>query len=277
MQAHKLPLSGAKKSKMSRQIILKAGEKAPKVLEVSLSGSSTTIEVHLGAGAEATIFDVSTSKKHAVSVTLQKGSVLTYISLSRDSARTFTSSVDAGARMHWHCTTLGGDGDRHTLISRCIGANAKSTVDWIFSANGKEKQSVSVRNIFDAPEGGGEITLQGVAEEKAFVTCHGMIEITEKGRGTNTYLTEDVLMLDSTAHVDAVPALEIRTNDVKASHSATVSRVTAENLFYLQSRGIDEVKARQMFVEGFLGALTERIADEEIRARVKEAIVREVV
>ena len=101
-----------------------------------------------------------------------------------------------------------------------------------------------------------------------------MIEITEKGRGTNTYLTEDVLMLDSTAHVDAVPALEIRTNDVKASHSATVSRVTAENLFYLQSRGIPETKARQMFVEGFLGALTERIADSGIREKVAEAILR---
>ncbi len=163
MQAHKLPLSGAKKSNERRRIILKAGEKAPKVLEVSLSGSSTTIEVHFGAGAEATIFDTSTSKKHAVSVTLQKDSVLTYISLSRDSARAFTSSVDAGARMHWHCTTLGGDGDAHRLVSTCTGPKAQSTVDWIFSANGKEKQSVSVRNIFDAEGGSGEITLIGVA------------------------------------------------------------------------------------------------------------------
>ncbi len=270
MQAHKLPPFGAKKN---RRITLKAGEKAPRVLEVALSGSSTSVEVRLGVGAQATIFDVSTSKKHAVSATLQKDSVLTYISLSRNSARAFNSSVDAGARMNWHCTTLGGEGDRHELISTCIGANAESTIDWIFSANGKEKQSVSVRNIFDAAEGGGEITLKGVASEKAFVTCNGMIEITEKGRGTDTYLTEDVLMLDATAHVDAVPALEIRTNDVKASHSATVSRVTAENLFYLQSRGIDETKARQMFVEGFLGALTERIADVGIREKVAEMIL----
>lgn len=257
----------------AHHIKIKAGESLKKPLGISMSGIDTSVEVLVGKDAVATIFDTSASKKHSVTVTLGEGSSLTYVSLSRGSARTLRSSVEDGARMHWHCTTLGGCGDRHTLVSTCTGAKAESTVDWIFSSGGNEKQSVSVRNIFDAAEGSGEITLKGVAEEKAFVTCHGMIEITEKGRGTNTYLTEDVLMLDSTARTDAVPALEIRTNDVKASHSATVSRVTAENLFYLQSRGIPEAKARQMFVEGFLGALTERISDTEIRERVAEAII----
>lgn len=263
-----------KKAQNIQKIVIKAGETLEVPLEVSMNGSETVVEVRVGKDASATIFDTSTSKKHWVNVVLDAGSRLTYISLSRNSARTFTSSIDADAKIHWHCTTIGGDGDTHSLASTCIGANAESTVDWIFSASNKERQSVSVKNIFDAPEGGGEITLKGVAEEKAFVTCNGMIEITEQGRGTNTYLTEDVLMLDSTAHVDAIPALEIRTNDVKASHSATVSRVTAENLFYLQSRGIDEKKARRMFVEGFLGELTERILDPEIRSRVAAQILR---
>ncbi len=259
--------------KKTQRIALNAGERRIKLLLVALSGSTSSIDVYLGQGAEATIFDTSTSKKHAVSVTLERGSRLTYVSLSTGSARTLASSVGEGARLHWHCTTLGGGGETHSLVSRCEGVKAESTVDWIFSATGNEKQSVSVRNVFDAAEGGGEITLRGIAEGKAFVTCDGMIEITEKGRGTNTYLTEDVLMLDPTAHVDAVPGLEIRTNDVKASHSATVSRVTAENLFYLQSRGIDEKTARRMFTEGFLSALTERIPDTEIQRKVREAIL----
>jgi Fe-S cluster assembly protein SufD len=133
---------------------------------------------------------------------------------------------------------------------------------------GTEKQSVDVRNVFDATNGAGEITLKGIAEEKALAVCNGMIEITERGRGTDTYLTEDVLMLDSTAKVDAIPGLEIRTNDVKASHSATVSRVTAEDLFYLQSRGIDVLTARRMFVDGFLAGLAESISHTALRENV---------
>jgi len=60
-------------------------------------------------------------------------------------------------------------------------------------------------------------------------------------------------MLDPTAKVDAVPALEIKANDVKASHSASVRRVTPLDLFSFAARGIEGKMARTMYVEGFLG------------------------
>lgn len=236
--------------------------------KISLRGAETALEVVVRHGATAMIFDTSTSAVHSVTITLEPESSLTYVSLSADSARRLQSTVGEGASIYWHCTTIGGTDVRHSLTSRCIGANATSTVDWIFTVSGHEKQSVSVRNIFAARNGGGEITLKGVASKKALAVCSGMIEITEQGTGTDTYLTEDVLMLDATSRVDAIPALEIRTNDVKASHSATVSRVTAEDLFYLQTRGIDTVTARAIFVEGFLGDLAGRITDPEIRSGV---------
>jgi Fe-S cluster assembly scaffold protein SufB len=94
-----------------------------------------------------------------------------------------------------------------------------------------------------------------VAEGKAYVRCDGLLEIGPGGGGTDAYLTEDVLMLDPTAKIDAVPGLEIKTNDVKASHSATVSRVTPEDLFYFAARGISQAEARRMYVEGFLNSV----------------------
>jgi Fe-S cluster assembly protein SufB/Fe-S cluster assembly protein SufD len=114
--------------------------------------------------------------------------------------------------------------------------------------------------------------MRGVAEGKAFAVAKGMIEIGINGGGTNTYLTQNVLMLDSTSKVDAVPALEIKTNDVKASHSATVSRLTAEDLFYFGSRSIDPVTARAMYVQGFLGDITQRILNHKMRTEVMEMI-----
>lgn len=254
----------------ARQILVKAGDSLPSVLELALTGAQSRAEVRLERGTNAVIFDTSTSSLHTVTVTLEPESTLTYVSLSSSSARRFTSTVKAGARIHWHCTTTGGAD--HSLVSTCTGENAVSDIDWIFAVRGTERQSVDVRNVFAARNGGGEITLKGVASEQALAVCHGMIEITEEGNGTDTYLTEDVLMLNSTAKVDAIPGLEIRTNDVKASHSATVSRVTAEDLFYFQSRGIDADTARSIFVEGFLLDLTERIVDASIRLRIEAAI-----
>lgn len=233
-------------------------------------------------GASAEIFESFSGKKctewhHATEVFVEAEASLEFISLAHFSESTHMqsvqrSSVAVGGRIHWHCTTLGGKADEHELTSLVNGDNAKSSVDWIFCTKNKERQSVSVRNIFAARNGGGEITLKGVAENKSHAVCNGMIEITEQGGGTNTYLTENVLMLDPTAHTDAIPALEIRTNDVKASHSATISRVTEEDLFYLQSRGIETVTARRMFVEGFLSDLAGRITNIPVRDRVCTAL-----
>lgn len=261
------------KNDTSSQCIRITTDMAKKPVTLQLSGAESSVEIVVETGVRATVFDTSTSEKHRVSVTLEKGSELHVVSLSSGSAKTFTSDIADGASIFWHCFTLHAASSPHTLVSTVRGNKAKSDVDWVFLVQGSEKQNVSIRNIFNGTNGGGEITMKGVADDKAYAACNGMIEIGEGGRGTDTYLTEDVLMLDSTAKIDAVPALEIRTNDVKASHSATVSRITAESLFYLQSRGIDEPTARTMFVDGFLSGLTERIPDETIRAEVVQALV----
>jgi Fe-S cluster assembly protein SufB/Fe-S cluster assembly protein SufD len=79
-------------------------------------------------------------------------------------------------------------------------------------------------------------------------------------------------MLDPTAKVDAIPGLEIKTNDVKASHSATVSRVTSEDLFYFAARGIEETIARQMYIEGFLVEVVDKIEDSALQEEMKQVL-----
>ena len=182
-----------------------------------------------------------------------------------------SSKVHSGATVHFQNISLAQEVD-HQLCSHLVGAHAVSNVDWIFYAKDTEKHRVSARNVFEANNGGGEIVMKGVAQDSASVFCDGMIEIGLQGGGTDTYLTENVLMLDTTARIDAIPGLEIKTNDVKASHSATVSKVTAEDLFYFASRGIDESIARHMYVQGFLGELTAKIEDSALQESLRETI-----
>ncbi len=168
------------------------------------------------------------------------------------------SRVGENAKIHWANATLGASEAVQDLRSHITGEHALSAVDWLSFASGEQIQRLHVRNVFDAPAGGGEITVKGVAQDRAHTVVKGMIEITGNGAGTNTYLTETTLMLDPTAKCDAIPALEIKTNDVKASHSATVTKVNEEDLFYFGSRGIPHGEARRMFIDGFLGSLVPR-------------------
>jgi len=62
----------------------------------------------------------------------------------------------------------------------------------------------------------------------------------------------DALLVDTISRSDTYPAIDIRVDDVQLGHEATVSRVSEEQLFYLQSRGLPEDEAMAMIVRGFI-------------------------
>lgn len=159
----------------------------------------------------------------------------------------------------------------HNIHTEVTGDHGTSNVYWQFYGQQNEQYTLDAVNTFNGKSGAGQMYLRGIAEDTAHITCNGLIKIGLQGGQTDTYLTENVLMLDKTAKVDATPGLEIKTNDVKASHSATVSRITEEDLFYFAARGIPEAIARHMFIEGFLEADTE-LLPEEGRELVRRAV-----
>jgi Fe-S cluster assembly scaffold protein SufB len=237
-----------------------------KVLHTGLrfrgSDSRSRTVLRIPAGAQRQIVLKLTEQEHILDITVEDGAALDIICIQAPGAHADVRiwercTVGAGSRLHVCNATLGGSIE-HSLVSHITGSNSESSIDWVFYGRGEDRLRLSVKNLFDASGGQGEITVKGVAEGKAHCRCDGMIEITESGRGTDTYLTETMLMLDGTARCDAVPALEIRTNDVRASHSATVTKVSEEDLFYFGARGIPETEARRMLVEGFLTDLLQR-------------------
>ncbi len=242
--------------------------------------------LRVGAGAHAVLieeFGTGTGSvrewSHRTRIELAKDARVTVVSIERAGsgvslALTQHATCAEGACIEWINATLGEADTERTLRSDLSGPDARSDVRWMFYASGKERYRMRAHTVFAARSGAGEITMRGVAEETTDVKCDGMIEIAEGGAGTATYLTQEVLMLDPTARVDAVPGLEIRCNDVKASHSATVTRVTEEDLFYFASRGIPPEDARRMFVEGFLSALVAAVPDADARGLLEDGIAR---
>lgn len=238
------------------------------------------VSVRVGARSEATVcltFEGEGETEYVLDVALADEATLRILCLQCSPETSGVSfrqrtRIASGAKLTLQNVTLGGNDVAQDLVSTVEGADAESSVDWMFYARHAETQRLSARNVFNAPGGKGEILMKGVAQESAHAAADGLIEIGLKGGGTDTYLTQDVLMLDATAKVDAVPGLEIKTNDVKASHSATVSRVTAEDLFYFAARGIPREEAKEMYILGFLGQITARIPDEGWKDRILERV-----
>ena len=112
--------------------------------------------------------------------------------------------------------------------------------------------------------------LQGVDARSVWV---GDVLIRAAAVGTDTYELNRNLILTDGARADSVPNLEIETGEVAgAGHASATGRFDDEQLFYLQSRGIDEVTARRLVVLGFFHDVLERIPDRALAERLQTVI-----
>ena len=69
----------------------------------------------------------------------------------------------------------------------------------------------------------------------------------------------DALLMDEDSRSDTYPVMEIDEEQVSIGHEATVSKIGDEQLFYLQSRGIDETEATKMIVNGFVEPIVKEL------------------
>lgn len=132
------------------------------------------------------------------------------------------------------------------------GEGATVTISGIFAAAGSEQKNITVIINHRAPHTLSNTILKGVARDNAQVSFTGRIIVAENCPNTNAFLTERILLLSDTAKAEAIPELEILTDDVKCSHAASISHIPEEQLFYLESRGIPHKQAEALIVEGFL-------------------------
>jgi Fe-S cluster assembly protein SufB len=74
----------------------------------------------------------------------------------------------------------------------------------------------------------------------------------EGAHGSRSTVRCDALLVDQISRSDTYPYVDVREDDVQMGHDATVSKVSADQLFYLQSRGLTEEEAMAMIVRGFV-------------------------
>ncbi len=143
--------------------------------------------------------------------------------------------------------------------------NKKQKIDIILNQNGQqeelriyfigkkdEKFELSTLSQHKALYTTANTIIRGVLYDNAMARLNGMIKIMPKAQNTNAFLEQKILLIGDNARAEAQPMLEIEADEVKASHSATVSRLDENQIFYLMSRGVDRSQAIKILVNGFL-------------------------
>ena len=120
------------------------------------------------------------------------------------------------------------------------------------------------------------LLVKTVLDGESSFSYDGAIRVEKEGQKTDAYQRNENLLLSNSVFAKSKPALEILADDVRCTHGATIGSIDAEQLFYLQTRGILEKEGRSLIVEGFLESLLSKITDtaksEELRRALWETL-----
>ncbi len=150
-----------------------------------------------------------------------------------------------------------------------IGASVQDAE--VVFGNNEQSFDLSANLIHQQPSTEGQVVQRSVLKNKSKSLFKGMIKIMEAAPKSKSFLSGRSILLDKDAKSDAIPGLEILTNDVKATHSASVAQIDEEQIFYLGARCLDRSEAEKIIVEGFLEPMS-RVMSYQVRAWISYLI-----
>lgn len=239
-------------------VVLEAGARATLVEEVAGQGRGlfgSTVEVHLGPGAELRLLGIETSGPgHATLTTRQ--------------AR---AGPDAALEMHHAFTGAALLKGRSDVLLEGRGSRVRQT-DVVFGA-GQQRFDLTSNIRHAGPDTTSDALSKAVLRDGARANIKGVITISHEGKNSDSFLGQHAMLLSKQARCIAIPSLEIVNREIKrAKHAATVAQVDEGQIFYLQTRGLSEAEARKAIVMGFLSPLLERLgaeAADRVRAEIE--------
>ena len=172
------------------------------------------------------------------------------------------------SKINWSIGHLGSSFTRSRVDSVLKGYNATTEdIELVFGENKQNFDIVSDLSHQSSDTKGTALT-KGVFRDDSSSIFKGMIKIDEGAKNSESYLAEHSLLLGKGARANAVPGLEIKTNDVKATHSASVALIDEAEIFYLMSRGLSKDEAHKMTIYAFMEPIIRLIPSSSVRSKL---------
>ena len=175
------------------------------------------------------------------------------------------TEMDSDSQVNWYLGLFGALLSRYRIQYNLNGRGASANDSEVAFGSGSQSFDIQANMVHNSESTEGRITEKSILRDESRSLFKGMIRINENASKSNSYLSGRSILLSKKAKSDSIPGLEILTNDVKATHSASVAQLDEEQLFYLMARCMSKPAAERTIVEGFLEPLSRRMST-QIRA-----------
>ena len=139
------------------------------------------------------------------------------------------------------------------------GEGAHGEVLSIAFAGEGQHQDAGGKIVHNAPNTTSKIISKSLSKDGGRTSYRGLVKVAKNANGVKSNVICDALILDDKSQSDTYPYIEIDSDQVNIEHEATVSKIGEEQLFYLMSRGITELDASAMIVNGFIEPLVKEL------------------
>ncbi|MEO0736969.1 MAG: Fe-S cluster assembly protein SufD [Cyanobacteria bacterium J06649_12] len=242
----------------------------PRCLVIAEASSAVTlVEEFYGTGSSFT--------NSVTEVWVHDNAEVTHLRLQQDSAETvhIGKTAVSQARDSRYRTTainLGASVSRHNLEVYQTGPQTETTLNGLTAIRDKQLADTHSLIALSHPYGTADQLQKNIMDERAHGVFNGKVYVPQKAQLTNASQLNRNLLLSAKSRIDTKPELDIVADDVKCAHGATISQLAPDELFYLQSRGIDRDQAQRLLIYAFAMEIIEPITVAPLRERMTQYI-----
>ncbi|PKM88817.1 Fe-S cluster assembly protein SufB [Candidatus Falkowbacteria bacterium HGW-Falkowbacteria-2] len=221
-------------------------------------------EAHYIEGCSAPRYGADSLHAGGVEIYVKEGARFRYSSVeswSKDAynLNTKRAIVEKDAHMEW----VGGNfGSNTTMLYPCsilVGEGASADHLGVAFAGDGQIQDTGAKVIHAAKNTSSTIVMKSISKGGGKSVYRGSVEIKPEADNAAVSVKCDALILDDKSVSDTIPAMKIDNATATIAHEASAGKISAEDLFYLRSRGLKEDEAAAMIVNGFIEPITKEL------------------
>jgi Fe-S cluster assembly protein SufB len=221
-------------------------------------------DVHYIEGCTAPVYSSDSLHSAVVEIVAKPSSRVRYTTVQNWSQNVYNlvtkrAVAHEKATMEWVDCNLGSKLTMKYPSIYLLGPEAHGEILSIAFAGDGQHQDAGGKIIHAAPRTSSSIFSKSISKDGGRATYRGLLEIADGATESRSKVVCDALLLDEDSRSDTYPTIRIDENDADVGHEATVSKIGDEQLFYLQSRGLDEEEASKMIVNGFIEPVTKEL------------------
>ncbi len=220
--------------------------------------------VHYVEGCTAPVYTTDSLHAAVVEIFVKKGARCRYTTIQNWSNNVYNlvtkrAWVEEDGVMEWVDGNLGSKVTMKYPSCYLAGRGARGEILSLALAGAGQHQDAGGKLIFLASDTSGEIISKSVSLLGGRTSYRGLVQVKKGAERVKCNVRCDALLLDEQSRSDTYPTMKVDEDNVTISHEATVSRIEAEKLFYLMSRGLTEVEATSLVVNGFIEPIVKEI------------------